>query len=368
MILTLSIILFLIMLSAMFSGSETALTAASKAMMHDLEKKGDRRAGLVNRLIAQRERLIGTILLGNNLVNILASAIATSFFIELVGEAGVVYATFIMTVLVLLFAEILPKTIALTHTTAVARLVAPIMHVLTITFRPITVVFEAIISLILRVFRGSGSGDRSAAAALAELRGAIDLHEGTAEDDQETVRHERNMLRSVLDLQEVELNDITIHRSKMVSVDLDLPPSEIVVAVLDGPYTRVPVYKDRMDNIVGILHAKALFRAARNLEKAGKGLDDLDIAEIMAKPWFVPDTTTLFDQLQAFRERREHFSVVVDEYGSLLGIVTLEDILEEIVGEIDDEHDITVSGVRTQPDGSLLVNGDVTIRDLNREF
>ena len=155
------------------------------------------------------------------------------------------------------------------------------------------------------------------------------------------------------------------HRRNVVMVDGSLPISEIVEQVLDCPYTRLPIWKDNNENIIGVIHVKALLK---ELQASDGNIDDIKIEDIAAEPWYAPENTTLFDQLQAFRARREHFALVVDEYGSFMGVVTLEDILEEIVGEIDDEHDIAVAGVRSQPNGTLLVDGDVTIRDLNREF
>jgi len=358
-------VLFLLCLSALFSGSETALTAASRPLMHELEKGGDKRAGTVNRLLEKRERLIGTILLGNNLVNILASALATSLMIAWFGDAGVVYATMAMTLLVLIFAEILPKTVALTHTTAMARLVAPIMKVLTAALGPVVVVIQWIVSLTLTLFGARVSRPLDAASMLAELRGAIDLHTREMAATDQDVRHERAMLKSVLDLADVEVSEIMVHRRNVSSIDVEQPMADIVDQVLKSPYTRIPLWRGSPDEIVGVLHAKALFRAV----KAHQGpVEELDAMSVASPPWFVPDATRLLDQLQAFRQRREHFAMVVDEYGSLQGVVTLEDILEEIVGEISDEHDVAVSGVRPQPDGSYVVAGDVTIRDLNRQF
>ncbi len=356
----------LILLSALFSGSETALTAASRPLMHEMEREGNARARLVNQLLTSRERLIGTILLGNNLVNILASAIATSVFIDLFGEAGVVYATLAMTLIVLIFAEILPKTYALTHTNAMALAVAPVMKALTWLFSPITKVIQGVVQVVLRIFRAGSTREATSASALAELRGAIEMHAGGPQGIQDpTVIHERAMLRSILDLGDVDIGDIMTHRSNMISIDAELPASVIVEQVLASPYTRLPLWRERPDNVVGVLHVKALLRAVQ----AHTGdLDSLNVISLAAPAWFVPDTTSLLHQLQAFRQRREHFCLVVDEYGSLQGLATLEDILEEIVGDISDEHDITVPGVRATGDETWLVNGEVTIRDLNREF
>lgn len=365
MIVTATAILLLLLLSALFSGSETALTAASRPLMHELEKQGDGRAVQVNKLLDKRERLIGTILLGNNLVNILASALATSLLITLFGETGVVYATAGMTVLVLIFGEILPKTLALTHTTAMARGVAPIFVFLVWLFAPVTVVLQSVVQLTIRLFRTRDDGSQNGAMMLAELRGVIDLHTKAMADTSVDVRHERAMLRSVLDLADVEVSEIMVHRRNLVTIDADQPVEAIVEQVLSSPYTRLPLWRGKPDNIVGVLHAKALLRA---VQAHRDDLSQLDVIGVATPPWFIPDATRLLDQLQAFRVRREHFALVVDEYGTLQGVVTLEDILEEIVGEISDEHDIAVSGVRPQPDGSFVVNGDVTIRDLNREF
>lgn len=357
---TLGGVLVLLLISAFFAGSETALTAASRPLMHQLEQNGDRRAGVVNSLHAQTDRLLGTLLLGNTLVNILSSALATSALITLFGEAGVVYATFAITFLVLLFGEVLPKTFAFHRANAVALMVAPAINSLVFLLSPITRAMEFIVRILLRM-----AGVRSAEPGLGpspeELRGAIELHGGEGK----TVKDERAMLHSILDLGEVTVEEVMTHRRSVIMIDADEPPATIIAEALASPFTRIPLWRDEPDNVVGVLHAKALFRA---VQAQGGNAEGLDVAAVSAKPWFVPESRTLMDQLQAFRKRREHFALVVDEYGSLMGIITLEDILEEIVGDITDEHDIAVRGVIRQPDGSLVVQGTVTIRDLNREL
>lgn len=354
------IIFILLLLSGFFSGSETALTAASKARLHGWEKEGNKRAGIVNRIRERKDRMIGALLLGNNLVNILASALATSVLIRMFGEAGVVYATLGMTVLVLIFAEVLPKTYALTHADKMAVFIAPMIRAVVWLFFPVAEAINYIVRQTLRLF-GADMSMMQGGNHMEVLRGVIDLHEGP---DQET-QEQRAMLRSILDLADVEVEEIMTHRRSVQMIDAAAPAEQIVREVLDSPYTRLPVYREDTDNIVGILHVKALLR---ELQAREGRVEDLDAEALSADPWFVPESTTLFDQLQAFRARREHFAVVVDEYGSFMGIVTLEDILEEIVGEIDDEHDIAVAGVRKQSGGAWLVDGGVTIRDLNREF
>lgn len=354
-------IIVLLVLSGLFSGSETALTAASRPRMHQLEKQGNRRAAVVNRLRDRQERLISGILFGNNLVNILASALATSLLIAWFGDAGVIYATAAMTLLVLIFAEVMPKTYAIRNPDRIALMSAPILRPVIALLSPATRMIQQIVRLLLFLLGSKRRAGFSGKAREEELRGAIDLHAVT---DSLTAR-EGLMLRSILDLEEVEVSEIMTHRKSVHMIDADLPFSEIVEQVLASPYTRIPIFRDEPDNIVGVVHAKALLRAVQ----AHTGdLDELRIGPLAALPWFIPESTSLFNQLQAFRRRREHFALVVDEYGALMGVVTLEDILEEIVGEIDDEHDIPVAGVRPQGDGSLIVDGAVTIRDLNRQF
>jgi Mg2+/Co2+ transporter CorB len=358
---TIAGIVLLLVLSAMFSGTETALTAASQPRMHILGQQGDRRADIVMRLYAQREKLIGAILLGNNLVNILASALATSLLITFFGDSGVLYATVVMTLLILVFGEVLPKTYAFYNPDGVALTVAPAFRYVVAFLSPVTHAVSVVIRVTLRVFGIRLDENEEEARAVEELRGAIELHRRDAPE----VHQERVMLRSILELAEVDVGEVMHHRQDIVMVDADLPPSQIVEQVVQSPYSRIPLWRGEMDNIIGVLHAKALLRQVH----AHRGdLDRINIDAEATPPWFVPESTSLLDQLQAFQRRHEHFALVVDEYGSLMGVVTLEDILEEIVGDIADEHDIVPVGVRAQSDGSYLVDGRVTIRDLNRRF
>jgi Mg2+/Co2+ transporter CorB len=361
-LMTIGGIAVLLVLSGIFSGSETALTAASQPRMHLLHKRGDPRAGVVTALFAEKEKMIGAILLGNNLVNILASALATSLLIGYFGEAGVVYATAAMTILILIFGEVMPKTYAFQNADRVALAIAPFFRFVVAVLAPVTHTIIVVITAVIRLLGIKyGDGDELLAQAQERLRGAIELHQG----DAPAVRQERIMLRSILDLSDVDVGEVMHHRRDLKMVDADLPASEIVEQIVESPYTRIPLWRNDPDNIIGVLHAKALLRQVH----AHRGdLDQIDIDAVTTTPWFIPESTSLLDQLQAFRRRREHFALVVDEYGSLEGVVTLEDILEEIVGDISDEHDIVPVGVRPQTDGSYLVDGRVTIRDLNRRF
>ena len=355
------IILLLILASAFFSSAETALTAASDARMRQLAGKGNRRAKLVERLRDDREGLIGSILIGNNAVNVIASALATSVFISVLDDSGVLWATVTMTVVLVVFAEVVPKTYALNNSDKYALVIAPPVRAVVIILSPL--------SIALRMLANSLIGSRrdQEADREEELRGMIELHgaDGDA-DDRET----QAMLSSVLDLNEISVEQIMTHRAGVKMVDADSDLESLLRDVLASPHTRHPVYSGNPDNIIGVLHVKDLLRAVGEqpkgkeeaLPRDGRGL----LQDIASEPYFVPETTLLFDQLQAFRTRREHFAVVVDEYGDLQGIVTLEDILEEIVGDIDDEHDVDLAGLTAQADGSWIVDGAVTIRDLNR--
>ena len=354
-------ILLLLCMSAFFSGSETALTATSKARIHKLESDGNKRARRVNLLIRDRERLIGAILLGNNLVNILATSLATSLFISIFGATGLanVVATVSMTVLVLVFAEVMPKTAAIARPEGFAMLVAPLMRWVVVVFAPVTRVVQIIVRSALHMFGLDVSKDSAVLSAHEELRGAVDLHHSEGRVDKEA----RDLIRGALELDELRVEEIMIHRKSIEMLDIEKPKDALIQQALQSAHTRLPLYRGDPDNIVGVLHAKDLLRALWDAE--GKS-DGIDIEAITRAPYFVPETTTLQEQLDAFKVKQEHFALVVDEYGALMGLVTLEDILEEIVGEIEDEYDSPVQGVRPQGDGSLNVDGDVTIRDLNR--
>lgn len=354
-------IVLLLCLSAFFSGSETALTATSKARIHKLETDGNKRARRVNLLIRDRERLIGAILLGNNLVNILATSIATSLLISIFGATGMAnaIATISMTILVLVFAEVTPKTAAIARPEGFAMLVAPLMRWVVVVFAPITRVVQLIVRGFLHIFGLDVSKDSAVLSAHEELRGAIDLHHSEGRVDKEA----RDLIRGALELDDLRVEEIMIHRKSIEMFDIDMPKEALIQQALQSAHTRLPLYRGDPDNIIGVLHAKDLLRALWN---AGIKFDSIDFEAVARDPYFVPETTTLQEQLDAFKLKQEHFALVVDEYGALMGLVTLEDILEEIVGEIEDEYDSPVQGVRPQADGSLNVDGDVTIRDLNR--
>lgn len=360
-VLTVLAVLFLVVLSAFFSGSETALTAASRARMHALEQEGNDRAKKVNRLLSAPERIIGTVLLGNNLVNILASALATSLLIRLFGDAGVAYATIVMTAVVVVFAEVLPKTYALAYPDRISLSVAPVMQTLIVILKPLTMSVAFIVRQVLKLTPSRADDEANILAAHEEIRGTIELQtmEGTV------ARHDADMLGGVLDLRDLQVADIMVHRTKMETINADEPPQQIIDDLLRSQYTRVPIWKDEPENIIGVLHTKDLLSA---LGRAGWDVTKLDIMSFAVEPWFVPDTTALKDQLNQFLKKKAQMALVVDEYGEVQGLISLEDILEEIVGQIADEHDTHEAAIRPQADGTVNVDGTVPIRDLNRQM
>jgi Mg2+/Co2+ transporter CorB len=356
---SLASIALLLVVSGFFSGSETALTAVSRGRMHQMEKDGSRAAKCVNELMTNRERLIGALLLGNTFVNIFASSLATVVLEARFGTRAVAVATAMMTVLILVFAEVLPKTLAIARTTRFALAVAVPVQLVVNVIAPIASAVQYLVWRVLGVF-GVREHDDEDVEAHDEIRGTVDLHhkEGSVE------REHRDMIGGILDLRELQIADVMIHRKNMVSVDASLPPPEMLREVLESNHTRVPLWRDQPENIVGVVHTKDIVRAIIEHGRAG-----VDVAALATPPWFVPETTTLEEQLAAFRDQRTHFALVVDEYGALQGLLTLEDILDEIFGDLPDEHEEEERpDVRKRPDGSFLIDGTVPIRELNREL
>ena len=361
---TAAAILFLLICSGFFSGSETALTAASRGKLRNAADRGDRGADRALGLKEDNERLIGGILLGNNLANILATSLATALFTTLLGESGVAAATLLMTALVLIFAEVLPKTFAINDPERVAGLAArPIGAVITV-LAPVVSLVRLIVRGVLRPFGVRIEGDQMLSVQ-EEIAGALSIghSEGVVEKEQ------RDRLLGALDLHERTVDEIMLHRSGIEMIDAGDPPEEILSQALASAHTRLPVFRGEKEDIVGVVHAKDLLRAMDRLMRGedAPGLAGFQIDQVANPPYFVPDTTTLDDQMREFLRLHTHFALVVDEYGDLQGLITLEDILEEIVGEIADEFDVDEPrGLTPEADGTFIIDGAMTIRDLNR--
>ncbi|SEM88409.1 Mg2+ and Co2+ transporter CorB, contains DUF21, CBS pair, and CorC-HlyC domains [Palleronia salina] len=360
-------ILGLLVCSGFFSGSETALTAASRGKLRSQADRGSKGAQRALEITEDNERLIGSVLLGNNLVNILATSLATALFTRLFGDSGVALATLIMTLLVLIFAEVLPKTYAITNAESAAATVSAPIKIVVKLFAPVVGAVRMLVRGILRLFGVQTDPDSHILAIREEIEGALNLghSEGAVE------KEERDRILGALDLSERTVEEIMLHRSKIEMVDADRPASEILQQCLDSPHTRLPIYRDKHENILGVVHAKDLLRAlyARRIAANGadNAFDGFEITEVAMEAYFTPETTTLEDQMRQFLHLHTHFALVVDEYGTLQGLVTLEDILEEIVGEITDEFDLEEDQpLKRTEDGDYIIDGGMTIRDLNR--
>ncbi len=353
------IVLVCLLFSAFFSSSETAITAVSRARIYTLIEQGNKRASIIGELRKKKEELIGAILIGNNMVNILASAIATSLAIEHFGDDGVAIATVAMTIIVVIFGEVLPKTYAIQHSEKTSLVLSPALQLVFRLLYPLSFLMKRLIDGMLKIFGIDINVSTSVSSASDVIRGTIEMHH----DEGHVVKHDRDMLGTILDLDEISVSEIMVHRLQMEMIDTGQPVEAIISDVISSTHSRIPLWKDEPDNIVGILHAKSLLKEIR----ANKQLNHDDIMAITNKPWFVPETTSLKEQLHAFRRERQHFAIVVDEYGDIKGMVTLEDIIEEIVGNIDDEHD-RIQPIELIPAGenAYMFDGSMTIRDVNR--
>lgn len=353
--------------SAFFSGSETALTASSRGKLRNLADGGSRAAERALKLTEDSERLIGGILLGNNLANILATSLATALFTRTFGESGVALATLVMTILVLVFAEVLPKTYAITNAEKAASLCAPLIGIVITILSPLVAIVRVIVRFVLRVFGLRIDPDSNMLSVREEIMGALTLghSEGIVE------KEDRDRLMGALDLGDRTIEEIMRHRSNIEMIDADGAPEDVLAQALRSPHTRLPVFKDNPENIIGVIHAKDLLRGVHltlgQADTSPEALKNFDFMSVMREPYFAPETTTLDDQMRQFLKRHTHFALVVDEYGDLQGLITLEDILEEIVGEITDEFDTgDDDSIERAADGQFLVDGAMTIRDLNR--
>jgi len=355
-------IAILLAISAFFAGSETALTAVSRGKMLQLEREGSQPARHVNALVGDRERLIGALLLGNTFVNILASSLATMLLTETLGDRAVAAATAIMTVVVLVFGEVLPKTLAIARTDRFALAVAwPVRKAIAV-LGPIVGAVQFLVWKVLGLFGVEQQEHEHVLPAHDEIRGTVELHhrEGGVE------REHRDMIGGILDLRELTVGDVMVHRKNIVTADADLPAHALLEEVMNSGHSRVPLWRGQPENIIGVLHIKAIVQAAM---RNGWSYDGLDVSALASPAWFVPETMTAEEQLEAFREKRTRFALVVDEYGALQGLVTVEDIFDEIFGDIPDEMEApSRPDVRRQADGSYLIDGKVPVRELNREL
>ena len=357
-ILLLVVIIILILISGFLSGSETAITATSKARIISKIKKGNFKTEYVKKIIDNKEKTISSLLLSNNLVNILASSLATAFFYDLFGVTGILYATILMTFLLVIFAEVLPKTYAINKPTRTTLFIAPFIHFLNKILLPVVFFINKIVELFIKK-PAISDNKLSDEQSEEELQGVIDLYK-TSNPDSE---HEKEMLQSILTLNDTTVEEVFTHRKNIFSINKNLSFNEIIIQINKSRFTRIPFWQDNPENIIGLLNLRTL-EIDINKNQNNKKM----IFEKISKPWFIPATTNLLDQLVEFKKRKEHLAFVIDEYSELLGIISLEDIIEEIVGEIVDEIDAPQLKFHINNQGKIIAEGNQNVKDLYREF
>ena len=350
-------IAILIVISGMFSGSETSVTSVNRSKIHKLANKGDKKAKNLLKLIDNKNDLISSILVGNNIVNILASVLATALLIDYFGSEGIFYSTLVMTCLIVIFAEVLPKNIALIKADRFALFFSWPLTVFVKIFYPVNLILKFLNHLVYKIF---GIDQKNSAHSVTEdIRNMIDMHE----DEGDLHKDESEMINAILDLKEITVEKIMTHRKNIFSLNLN-ETEKIYSTIAKSSFSRIPIWEDNPNNILGIIHAKNILS---NLDNDGK-IDLKKIKEGIIQPWFIPETTKVKDQLNEFIKRKEKIAFVVDEYGELMGLISLEDIIEEIVGNIFDEKDFSTVGIRRVNENQYRIRGDVNIRDINREL
>jgi len=352
------IIIILILISGFLSGSETAITATSKARIILKNKKGGKKAQYAFKIINNKDGVISSLLLSNNLVNILASSLATAFFYDLFGVTGIFYSTLLMTFLLVIFAEVLPKTYAINKPTRTTLRIGSFIYYLNKLLLPFVFIINKIVVSIIgnnKIEDAKASDEQSE----EELQGVIDLYKTSNPDSGQ----EKEMLQSILTLNDTTVEEIFTHRKNIYSVDQNLSLDEIIKKINKSRYTRIPFWEKNPENIIGLLNIRNLNIDIKNYDN-----DKKIILDKINKPWFIPSSTNLLDQLLEFKKRREHLAFVIDEYGELLGLISLEDIIEEIVGDIVDEIDAPEKKFLINSQGKIIADGNQNIKDLYKKF
>jgi Mg2+/Co2+ transporter CorB len=350
----LGLLVFLIMCSAFFSSSETGLLSLNRYRLRHMSREGNRSAQRAQRLLSTPDRLLGTILVGNNVVNILAASIATVIAVELWGDAGVVIATTSLTIVILIFGEITPKTLAALRPELIAFPASRVILLLMTPLRPIVWLTGTISNGLLRLMGVDTRHHSSESLSTEELRSVV------REAGQELPGNRQDMLLGILDLENVTVNDIMIPRNEVFGIDLNSNLDQIIWQLRTTTHTRLPLYRENINQIIGVIHMRQIARLL-TLNK----LTHDDLQEACSDPYFVPESTPLSTQLLNFQKHKRRIGIVVDEYGDVEGIVTLEDILEEIVGEFSDQHRANPE-LRQLTDGSYTIDGAAYIRDINK--
>jgi Mg2+/Co2+ transporter CorB len=345
----------LLLFSAFFSGSETALMALNRYRLRHLANKGHRGAHLAQKLLSKPDRLIGLILLGNNIVNLLASPLAAYLGYRLYGDAGVLPATILFIAAVLIFAEVTPKTLAALHSEKFAFPAAYVYTPMQYIAYPFVFFLNSITNTLLKVFGVSLENQALNSLSADELRTVVKEAGGLIPS-----KHQ-NMLISILDLESIKVEDIMIPRNEVQGVDISEDWDDIRSQIVNAPFTRMPVYEENLDNIIGFIHLRKIFpRIVQN---------EMTLEELRAEsraPYFIPESTSLNRQLLNFQHEKRRIGLVVDEYGDIQGLVTLEDLLEEIVGEFTNDPATYNTDIHPQDDGSYVIDASTHVRDVNK--
>lgn len=357
--LIISLIIGLLAFGALMAAGETSITASAPGKLHKLKSDGNKRATTVLKIIKIKDRVISTLLIGNSLANTLCTTIATSLFIDILGDdIGTVVASIVMSFVIIVFSEVVPKAIAVAKPQKIALFTAPAIVLLLQLFKPLNILLAYVVKIFCFVFRINLKQEVSVED---EVRGVIEhhMHEGNV------VKDDRDMLGGILDIRNMVTGDIMIHRSKVFAINIDTPNEKLLKTALASNHTRIPIWEKAPDNIIGILHIKDL---VRKIHGAKINIKEINVRSLLKAPIFVPDNALLTQQLQLFKEGQNHLACVVDEYGDLQGIITMEDVIEEVFGQIYDEHDYTHNKITKNSENEYIIDGSLSIRDVNREL
>ncbi len=353
------LIVGLLAFGGIMSAGETSITASAPGKLHRLKSDGNKQAITVLRIIKIKDRVISTLLIGNSLSNTLCTTIATSLFIDVLGDdVGTIVASIVMSFVIIVFSEVIPKAIAVAKPEKIALLIAPAILILLKLFKPLNILLSYVVKAFCFLF---GINLKQEVSVEDEVRGVIEhhMHEGNV------IKDDRDMLGGILDIRNMVIADIMIHRSKIFAINIDTPNEKLLKATLASNHTRIPIWEKTPDNIIGILHIKDLVRKIHGTKIDEK---DINVRSLLKPPIFVADNALVTHQLQLFKEGQSHLACVVDEYGDLQGIITMEDVMEEVFGQIYDEHDYAHNKIVKKSENEYMIDGSVSIRDVNREL
>lgn len=353
------LVIGLLTFAALMAAGETSITASASGKLHKLKSDGNKKASIVLEIMKIKDRAISTLLIGNSLSNTLCTTIATSLFIDVLGDdLGTFTASIVMSFLIIIFSEVIPKAIAVAKPEKIALFTAPAIIILLKLFKPLNALLAYVVKAFCFIFRISLKQEVSVED---EVRGVIEhhMHEGNV------VKDDIDMLDGILDIRNMVTADIMIHRSKVFTINIDMPNEKLLKIALTSNHTRIPIWEKTPDNIIGILHIKDL---ARKVYGTKINIRDINIRFLLKNPIFVPDNALVTQQLQFFKKGQSHLTCVVDEYGDLQGIITMEDIIEEVFGQIYDEHDCNHKKIRKKSENEYIIDGSASIRDVNREL